>query len=208
MFLAAAPAGCSGTRAYVDWRPGLSAVDFDGTFEIGLDEYDGFAERGEPLTLFDRRMGESRPAAATAMTEVGRSLDRATTDAQGYALLGLDGEGRAQLRDERGGELSGTVDWFAATADRRWAALLSDTKLAVVIDGASTGIDLGSLLAGSPSSYLFMMLVDGDELTVFALPEVGGVVTAFEPGYILAFRHQPGAREPWPISVARVAIKM
>ncbi|HVI04401.1 MAG TPA: hypothetical protein VM869_37195, partial [Enhygromyxa sp.] len=63
---------------------------------------------------------------------------------------------------------------------------------------------IGNELAG----HRVMMLVRDGELTVFALPELGGAVTANEPGYLFSFRHQPGAREPWQISVARVVVVM
>jgi hypothetical protein len=198
--------GCGGSQAYVDWRPGLSAIDFDGSFEIALDEYERFADQGEPHTLLDRRHGDAKPEAAAAMAELGERLGT-RVDPRGYAIVGLGGDGKVRLLDDRSRELEGTVDWFATTPDRQWVALLSGDKLAVVIGQASAGIDLGSLLGGADGHH-FMMLVDDDELTVFALPEIGGVVTANEPGFILSFRHQPGAREPWYNTVARVSIAM
>jgi hypothetical protein len=211
LLLAGSALACAGAQAYVDWRPGLSAADFDGTFEIDLDEYERFADTGEPNTLFDRHHGVSSSEAAAAMKAVGERLAGAPGDPRGYSILALEGApdgGSVRFRDDGGRELSGTVDWFAATPDRRWAALLSDTKLAVAIDGASTGVDLGSLLGGAVRGYRFMMLVEGEELTVFALPEMGGAVTAYEAGYVLSFRHREGARRPWEISVARVSITM
>jgi hypothetical protein len=199
--------GCGGSQAYIDWRPGLSAADFDGSFEIALDEYDRHADEAEPHTLFDRRHGDAQPEAAPAMAELGSRLSGGPVDPRGYAIVELGGDGKVRLLDDRGREVDGTVDWFATTPDRQWAALLSGDKLAVVIGQASAGVDLGSLLGGADGHH-FMMLVDDDELTVFALPEIGGAVAANETGFVLSFRHQAGGREPWDITVARVAIAM
>jgi hypothetical protein len=199
--------GCGGSQAYVDWRPGLSANDFDGSFEIPLDEYDRFADEAEPHTLFDRRRGDAKPEASAVMAELGQFLSGGRVDPRGYAIVELDGDGKVSLLDDRERQLDGPVDWFAITPDRYWAALLSGDKLAVVIGQASAGVDLGSLLGGADGHH-FMMLVDGDELTVFALPEFGNAVAANETGFVLSFRHQAGAREPWDITVARVAIAM
>lgn len=204
--------GCGGPKAYIDWRPGLRANDFDGTFEIALSEFEGFAERGEQHTLYERRHGNSLAAAEPALTAIGARLAAADrSDARGYAVVGLTGDGKLQLLEDRGAQIDGTLDWFATTPDHEWAALLSDTKLAVVIGSSSAGVDIGTLLGGS-DGYHFMMLVEGDELTVFALPEMGNVVAANEVGFILSFRylspHGAGAREPWDITVARVVVTM
>jgi hypothetical protein len=199
--------GCGGSQAYIDWRPGLRAVDFDGSFEIALDEYERFADEAEPHTLFDRLHGDARPEAAPAMAELGERLAGSPVDPRGYAIVGLGGDGKVRFLDDREREVEGTVDWYATTPDRQWAALLSGDKLAVAIGQASAGVDLGSLLGGADGHH-FMMLVDGDELTVFALPEIGGAVAANETGFVLSFRHQTGGREPWDITVARVSISM
>lgn len=200
---------CAGSRAYLDWRPGLTEVDFDGLYEISLDELDGFAVEAAANASFDRFRGEARADASTVMAELGEVL-AATADAdpRGYAILELDGDGRVSLAGDRKQTYSGSVDWFAITPDRKYAALLSESKLAVAIDGASTGIELGSLIGSGLAGYRVMMLVRDAELTLFALPELGGVVAANEAGYLFAFRHQPGAREPWQISVARVVVVM
>jgi hypothetical protein len=205
--LLAGSLGCGGSQAYVDWRPGLSAVDFDGSFEIPLDEFERFADEAEPHTLLDRRHDHAQAEAAPAMAELGERLAGGRVDPRGYAIVELGGDGKVRLLDDRSREIDGTVDWFAITADRQWAALLSGDKLAVVIGQASAGVDLGTLLGGA-DGHQFMMLVDDDELTVFALPEVGGAVAANETGFVLSFRHEAGGREPWDITVARVAISM
>jgi hypothetical protein len=204
--LFASSLGCGGSQAYVDWRPGLRASDFDGSFEIPLAEYEGFADQAEPHTLLDRPHGDTKPEAAAAMSELGARLAGGGVDLRGYAIVGLDGDGKVRLLDDRDRQLDGTVDWFAITPDRQWAALLSGDKLAVVIGQASAGIDLGTLLGGADGHH-FMMLVDGDELTVFALPEIGNAVAANETGFVLSFRHV-GGREPWDITVARVSVSM
>jgi hypothetical protein len=200
---------CAGNRAYLDWRPGLTEVDFDGLYEISLDEFDTFAEEAADNASFDRYRDEARPDASAIMAELGEVL-AATADAdpRGYAILELGGDGRVSLTGDRGQTYSGAVDWFAITPDRQYTALLSETKLAVAIDGASTGIELGSLLGSGLGGLRMMMLARDGELTVFALPELGGAVAANEPGYLFSFRHQPGAREPWAISVARVVVVM
>lgn len=209
--LLASSLGCGGSQAYVDWRPGLSAVDFDGSFEIPLDEYERFADEAEPHTLFDRLHGDAQPEAAAVMAELGERLASGRVDPRGYAIVELvvdpGGDAKVGLLDDRERQLDGAVDWFAITPDRQWAALLSADKLAVVIGQASAGVDLGTLLGGVDGHH-FMMLVDGDELTVFALPEFGGAVAANETGFVLSFRHVAGGREPWDITVARVAIAM
>lgn len=200
-------AGCGSAQAYIDWRPGLRAADFDGSFEIALDEYERFADQAEPHTLFDRRRGHAQPEAASSMADVGTRLSGALENPLGYAIVYLGGDGAVRLLDDQSRELAGVVDWFATTPDRQWAALLSGDKLAVVIGNASAGIDLGSLLGGTEGHH-FMMLVDGDELTVFALPEVGGAVAANEIGFVLSFRYDAGAREPWDVTAARVSVAM
>lgn len=205
--LLAGSLGCGGSQAYVDWRPGLSEVDFDGSFEIPLDEYERFADQAEPHTLFDRRRGDAKPEAASVMAELGQFLSGGGVDPRGYAIVELGGDGKVRLLDDRDRHIDGPVDWFAITPDRDWAALLSKDKLAVVIGQASAGVDLGSLLGGAERHH-FMMLVDDDELTVFALPEIGNAVAANATGFVLSFRHRAGAREPWDITVARVAIAM
>ncbi|MFO7564357.1 MAG: hypothetical protein R6X02_17045 [Enhygromyxa sp.] len=200
---------CAGNQAYLDWRPGLTELDFEGLYEISLDEFDRFAAEAAANASFDRFHGESRADASAAMAELGEELaGREGADPRGHAIVELGGDGRVSLTAERGRLVSGTVDWFAITPDRRHAALLTKTKLAVAIDGASTGIDVGSLTGTGLAGHRIMMIVRDSELTVFALPEFGGVVSANEPGYLFAFRHHPGKREPWEISVARVVIVM
>jgi hypothetical protein len=198
---------CGGPRAYVDWRPGLGPIDFDGVFELSLDEYEGYADRSEPHTLFDVARSITRPEAATTLTALGDRLGAGVQEPYGWALLHVEGDGRAKLLDDGARELAVQTEWFAITPDGQRAALRSGTKLAVVFGQASAGIELGSLL-GEAAGWHFMMMAEGDELTVFALPEVGGVVTANEPGYLFSFRHHPGARKPWDITVARVSIRM
>jgi hypothetical protein len=206
LFIALSSTACAGNRAYLDWRPGLSEADFEGLFEISLEEFDGFSEEAADNVVFDRSRGVARPDASTAMASLGEAVAATTgSDPRGYAIVSLGGDGSVSLFGDRGHNYSGAVDWLAITPDSRHAALLSGTKLAVAIDGASTGIDLGSLLGGSVGGYQVGMLVRDEELTVYVLPELGGVVTASEPGYLLAVEHHPGGREPWVISVARVA---
>lgn len=199
---------CAGNQAYLDWRPGLSELDFGGLYEISLDEFETFSDEAADNVTFDRYHGESHPEASAAMAALGEQLADGDPDPSGHAIVELGGDGRVVLTGDRGRSLTGTVDWFAVARDRRHAALLSKTKLAVAIDGASTGIDVGSLLGTGLGGYHIMMIVRDGELTVFALPELGRVVTANEPGYLFAFVHQPGKREAWDVSVARVAIAM
>ncbi len=200
---------CAGNRAYLDWRPGLSELDFEGLFEISFDEFDEFAEEAAANASFDRFHGVAEADASAQMAELGEALaGSADLDPRGYAIETLGGDGNVSLTGDRGRTYSGAVDWFAITPDRRHAALISGTKLAVAIDGASTGIDIASLVAGSLGGYQVMMLMRDDELSVFTLPELGGVVTANEPGYLFSFRHHPGARQPWDVSVARVLVKL
>jgi hypothetical protein len=201
---------CAGNRAYLDWRPGLTEIDFDGLYEISLDELETFADESADNLVFDRYRGEARADASDVMAKLGEGLagNNVDVDPRGYAIVELGGDGRVSLTGDRGQAYSGAVDWLAVTPDRQHAALLSETKLAVVIGGASTGIELGSLLGSGLGGHRMMMLVRDGEMTVFALPELGGAVTANEPGYLFAFRHQPGGREPWQISVARVVVVM
>jgi hypothetical protein len=209
ILLTSAPLGCAGSQAYVQWRPGLSAMDFDGTFEISLDEFEGYAEQAQDHTLFDRYHGESRSTAATAMAELGSRLGAGSVvDPRGYSIVSLSEDGSVGLQGDGGKVLSGPVDWFATTPDRNAAALLSGTKLAVAIGQASAGVDVGSLLGTGLGGYRFMMLVDAGELSVFALPQMGGIVNANEPGFLFSFRHLPGARDRWDITVAQVSIRM
>ncbi|MFO7568042.1 MAG: hypothetical protein R6X02_35700 [Enhygromyxa sp.] len=202
-----APA-CAGNRAYLDWRPGLSEIDFEGLFEISIDEYQTYADEAASNVSFERRTGPPSPEAAAAMAELGERIALSSNaDPRGYAIAALGGDGSVTLTGDRGQAHTGSVDWFATSSDRRWAALLTGTKLAVAVDGASTGIDVGSLLgAGRVGGYKLIMLPRDGELSVFALPELGGSVSANEPGYLFSFRYQPGAREAWDISVARVVI--
>lgn len=208
LFVNLASTGCAGNRAYLDWRPGITEHEFEGLFEISLDEYDTFSEEAAANTSFDRYRGVANPDAAARMAALGETLAGSESDPRGYAIISLEGDGSVTLTGDRGQSYSGSVDWFAITPDSHDAALLSGTKLAVAIDGATTGIDVGPLLGGSVGGFSMMMLMRDDELTVFTLPELGGVVAANEPGFLFSFRHRPGSKNPWEISVARVAIKM
>lgn len=211
LFLALSFAGtaCAGNQAYLEWRPGMTEIAFDGLFEIPLAEFEGFAAAAEPNTVLDRAHGRTRPDAAATLTELA-GLIQATSDAdpRGLAILSLDAEGNVGLAAGQGRTEPGTVDWLAVTPDRQHAALLSGTKLAVAIAGATTGIDVGTLIGNSIDRQQMLMLVREDEMTVFVLPELGGVVSANQPGYLFEFEHHPGAREPWSVSVARVAVKL
>lgn len=209
LLISAVVPACGGNRAYLDWRPGLTELDFDGVYEISLDELDGFAAEAAANTSFDRFRGEARADASERMAALGEAVaGNSNPDPRGYSILALGGDGSVSLAGDRGRTYTGVVDWFAITPDGRHAALVSGTKLAVAIDGASTGIELGSLIGSGLAGHRALMLVRGDELTVFTLPELGGVVSANEPGYVFSFRHQPGAREAWQISVARVVVKI
>jgi hypothetical protein len=201
LLLASLPA-CAGSRAYLDWRPGLSEIDFDGLFEIPLDEFDQLSAEAGANTIVVGESGRAKLGEALATTT--------TTDSRGYGVLELASDGRVTLQGDRGRDYVGAIDWAAVSPDRRHVALLSGTKLAVVIDGASTGIDVGALIGASASTsgYAMSMVVRDTELTVFALPQLGGVIRANQPGYLFEFRHLPGAREPWQVSVARVAVKL
>lgn len=198
---------CAGNRAYLDWRPGLSEIDFEGKFEISLDEYQGFTDEAAANLRFDRIRGGGLAEAGAAMAAVGEGLAASPSlDPRGYAIAELSGDGSVTLTGARGQLHTGTVEWFSSTPDRKRAALVSGTRLAVAVDGASTGIDLGSLLGAGLGGYHTMMLARGEELSVFVLPELGGAVTANATGYLFSFRYNPGAREPWAISVARVVV--
>ena len=199
---------CASGRAYVDYRPGLSAADFDARFELSVADYEDYADRAIANTMLDRYRGEARPEAASAMQAVGAGLRPDAIDRGDYGIVDLGAEGTVTLRFGRIGTLAVPVDWFATTEDRSWAAVRSGDKLAVSVAGASTGIDLGSLLGESPGLFRMLMLIEGDELTVFALPELAGAVTADESGFVFSFRHTPGARRSWAISVAKVAVSL
>ncbi|NVB41231.1 hypothetical protein G6O69_25555 [Pseudenhygromyxa sp. WMMC2535] len=206
----AATAGCAGSSAYVDWRPGLTSNDFDGLFELSRGEYEDFAERAMPNTVVDRAHGESRSDAGERMAALGeRVANSVSADPHGYPLVGLDGEGHvALLAGDR--RVEGEVDWLAITSggDTQAAAVLLGRRLAVVHGGASTGVDLGSLLGPGAAGYRFMLLLENGELTVFAMPEVGGAITAYEPGYVLTFVPRPGTKQGWEVSVARVSVTL
>ena len=79
---------------------------------------------------------------------------------------------------------------------------------AIAFGGASAGVETGALLGGDLGAYDLTLSVAQDEISVFALPQVGGSVTAFEPGFLFSFRYRPGAREPWDITVARISVAM
>ena len=195
-------------QAYIEWRPGLSPAEFDGTFELSLDEYQRFDDESQGYLRFDRMRGVSTADAAERMGALGQSLASAPAlDPQGMALLELGSDGRVALRDGPG-SYGGQVDWFASDASTRHAALFSGTKLSVVIDGASAGLDAAPLLGMDLAAHHLMMSVSEGELSVFALPQIGGAIAANEPGFLFSFRHQPGAREPWDITVARVSVSM
>jgi hypothetical protein len=209
LLLAFANTACAGTQAYVEWRPGLSEIAFDGLFEIPLDEFESFAEKAEPNTILDRARSFEQPTAAQTLKLLSAQIrSAADPDLRGLAIVALDEAGNVSLASGQGRTTDGTVDWLAVSQDHRYAALLSETRLAVAIDGATTGIDIGSLIGSSVDGYQVLMLVRETELTVFVLPALGGVVTANQPGYLFEFRHTPTAREPWAVSVARIAIKL
>lgn len=201
--------GCSPVhQAYLDWRPGLSPTEFDGTFELSLDEYQRFDDEGQVYLRFDRMRGVSKADASERMGGIGQSLASAPAlDPRGMALLSLGSDGRVVLRDGQG-SYEGQVDWFASDEGTRHAALFSGTKLSVFIEGASAGLDAAALLGTDLAAHHLMMSVSEEELTVFALPQLGGAIAANEPGFLFSFRHQPGAREAWDITVARVSVSM
>lgn len=198
---------CANNQAHLDWRPGLSALDFNGLYELGFDEYREFAEQGRTNLLFDRWHGVGEPEASPAMQAIGdRVRGSAASSPQELVIVDLSSAGRARFVDGRGKQSEADVEWFAATPAREHAALLAGTTLGVVIDRASIGIDIGSLLGSGLGGWQFTMLVVGDELTVFALPELGGVVAPDEPGYVFEFSVAPQASKPWQISVGRVSV--
>lgn len=201
------PLGCANNLAHLDWRPGLSAIDFNGLYELGFDEYREFRERGADNLLFDRWHGVSEPEASSAMQAIGERLSTsAISTPQELAIVELSSAGRVGFVDAHGKASQAEVEWFAATPDRKHAALLAGPTLAVVIDRASIAIDAGSLLGSGLDGWQFTMLVAGDELTLFALPELGGVVASDEPGYVFEFSVAPQASKPWQISVGRVSV--
>jgi hypothetical protein len=198
---------CAGNRAHVDWRPGLTAMSFEGIYEIPLAEYEAFADEAATNVTFDRYRSEAQPGVSEAMTSLGERLAGSPdADPRGYAISTLGGDGVVTFLGAP--QTTGPVDWFSMTPDFRWAAIVSKTKLAVATQQASTGIDVGSLLGAGLGGYQFMMVARDDELTVFALPEIGGAVTAHEPGYLFSFRYRPDSRAPWAISVARVSVTL
>ena len=204
--------GCAPAhQGYIEWRPGLSPSDFNGTFEITLDEYERFDSEGEGFAVLDRSRGQTRSDASAQLVALGESLSPSVYD-HSFALRGVSGEGQAVVAEAFEAESAPTtqIDWLARSAEGRHAALISGSTLAVVVDGASAAVDLGRLLGADAgdSGHHFVMNVSEDELTVFALPEIGGAVTAFETGYLVSFRFRPGAREAWDITVARISITM
>ncbi|MCA9698884.1 MAG: hypothetical protein KC431_15275, partial [Myxococcales bacterium] len=200
---------CAGSQAHLEWRPGLSAGDFDGLFELSRDDYLGFSEQAEPNTVIDRRRGTAWADASVVMARIGASLDGSLADAHGHALVSLSETGAVGLSGGKdGGTISGEVDWLATINNGEVVALLSGNKLAVVHGGASTGIDLGSLLGSGAAGHRLMLLMKDGELTVFALPEIGGAIAANEPGYVFSFSYRPGTKQGWDISVARVTVSM
>lgn len=204
--LVLAPLGCANNQAHLEWRPGLSVIDFNGLYELGFAEYREFRERGANNLLFDRWHGVSEPEAAPAMQAIRERLAGSPDPAQDLRLVELSSAGLLRWVDERGKPAEAAVEWFAATPDRKHAAMLAGTTLAVVIDRAAIGIDAGSLLGTSLGGWQLTMLVAGDEVTVFALPELGGAVMPDEPGYVLEFDVAPQASKPWQISVGRVSV--
>jgi len=212
-----ATVGCSGTRAYLDWRPGLHANDFDGLYELSRSDYDEFSERGEPNTVFDRPSGLADAQTGPMLEEIGLRMasEGAQADPKGYALVGarvVEGDPELSLLSGVDEPWTGPVDWLAVSSDHQWAAARSGSKLSVVVGAASTGIEMGSLLGKDAAGYHMIMLVEDGELTVFALPRFGAAldaaIAANEPGYVFGFRPQPGAREAWEVSVARVSVRM
>ncbi|MFV8754105.1 hypothetical protein ACNOYE_26465 [Nannocystaceae bacterium ST9] len=199
---------CANNQAHLDWRPGLSAIDFNGLYELGFDEYREFRERGAANLLFDRWHGVGEPEASPAMQAIGERLRGASVGTpQELALVDLSSAGLASFVDARGRQSQAEVEWFAATPDREYAAMLAGPKLAVVIGGSSIGIDAGSLLGPGLGGWQFTMLVVGDELTLFALPELGGAAAPDEPGYVFEFGVAPQASRPWQVSVGRVSVR-
>jgi hypothetical protein len=199
--------GCATNQAHLDWRPGLSPVDFNGLYELSFAEYREFVERGGPNLLFDRWHGVGEPEAAQAMQTIGeRVRASATATPQELAIVDLSGAGRIHFVDARGKQSEADVEWFAATPDQTHAVLLAGTLLGVVVDRSTIAIDIGSLAGPGLVGWQFTMLVVGDELTVFMLPEIGGAVAPDEPGYVFEFTVAPQASRPWSISVGRVSV--
>ncbi len=202
--------GCANNQAHLDWRPGLSALDFNGLYALDFEEYREFRERGAANLLFDRWHGVSDPKAASAMQAIGERLRASPVAAGGQdlAIRELSSAGRISFVDASGESSEAEVEWFAAepSPDRQHAAMLAGTRLAVVIGNSTIGIDTGSLLGSGIGGWQFTMLIAGDELTVFALPELGGTVAADEPGYVFEFTVAPQASKPWQVSVGRVSV--
>lgn len=130
-----------------------------------------------------------------------------THDLQGVFRLSLRQYERfaSEAFADQSFEGDGAVEWLASSPDGRYVALIRGTTLAATIDGASTSVDVGSLLGGF-GGYRVMVVGRAETLTMFALPENDGVVAITEPGYVFSFRSHPGAREAWEVSVARVLL--
>ncbi len=202
---------CASNQAYVEWRPGLSTIDFNGLYEFGFDEYREHREAGAPNLLFDRFHGISEADASRAMEDVGaRVQGSSAVQAQTFALAGLSSGGRATFVDTAGHARELELDYFAATPDRRHAALASGSLLAVVIDRASIGIELGALLGPDLGGWqLTTIATSASEVTVFVLPELGGAVAPDEPGYVLEFGLGSGSGSKasrWQIGVGRIGV--
>lgn len=197
---------CASNQAYVEWRPGLSTIDFNGLYEFGFDEYREHREAGAPNLLFDRFHGISEADASSAMAELGvRVQGSSAAQAQTFALAGLSSGGRATFVDTAGKARELELDYFATTPDRRHAALASGSLLAVVIDRASIGVELGSLLGPDLGGWqLTTIATSASEVTVFVLPELGGAVAPDEPGYVLEFGL--GSKGRWQIGVGRIGV--
>ena len=166
-----------------------------------------FLTRVETVHAAEAEKHQSKqPEAAPAMQAIRERLAGSPDPAQDLRLVELSSAGLLRWVDERGKPAEAEVEWFAATPDRKHAAMLAGTTLAVVIDRAAIGIDAGSLLGTSMGGWQLTMLVAGDEVTVFALPELGGAVMPDEPGYVLEFNVAPQASKPWQISVGRVSV--
>lgn len=198
---------CASNQAYVEWRPGLSAIDFSGLYEFGFDEYREHREAGAPNLLFDRFHGVNESDASSAMAELGARLqDSSALRAQTFALAGLSSGGRATFVDTAGKARELELDYFAATPDRRQAAMVAGSLLAVVVGEASIGVELGSLLGPSLSGWQLTTIASSpSEVTVFVLPELGGSVAPDEPGYVLEFGL--GSKEGrWQIGVGRIGV--
>lgn len=202
------PLACATNQAHLEWRPGLSAIDFNGLYELGFDEYREHREQGEANLLFDRWHGVAASEASPAMAAIGERLRGQATRASQDQIVGdLSSGGRVTLVDARGEPNEADLDYFAASPDRRHAALVAGSTLAVVIDRASIAIDVGSLLGPSLAGWQVTMRVTGEtEITVFALPELGGAPAPDEPGYVFEFGVAPQASRPWDIGVGRISV--